>query len=153
MEVTKLKHRDSNKEKQSLSKNIRKLTWNNGMTITYIFIKKVPHTAKKWHHFLFAKFIKPAGRLNLQRHEKIWIKRSNVSNSKYNTNFNCIQKTLQRTIRYHLHPSNNVINLTTKTFTFHEFKLSNKNLKFYAIPYRYNKKQFKNDIEIFIRKV
>ena len=145
MEVTKLKHRDSNKEKQSLSKNHQE-------TEPETMASPLP-TAKKWHHFLIAKFIKPAGRLNLQRHEKIWIKRSNVSNSKYNTNFNCIQKTLQRTIRYHLHPSNNVINLTTKTFTFHEFKLSNKNLKFYAIPYRYNKKQFKNDIEIFIRKV
>ena len=36
-------------------------------------------------------------------------------------------KTLPQTTRY---DSNNVINLSTKSFTFYEFKLSNKNLNF-----------------------
>ena len=43
--------------------------------------------------------------------------------------------------------------LSTKSFTFYEFKLLNKNLNFCPTPNRYNKKQFKNDIETFIRKV
>ena len=86
-------------------------------------------------------------------HYWIRIKRSNTSNSKYNANVNRIRKTLQRTIRYHLDPLNNVINLSTKSFTFYEFKLLNKNLNFCPTPNRYNKKQFKNDIETFIRKV
>ena len=122
--------------------------------ITYIFTKKILHTAKKRHNFLFTKFKKLAGRLcREQRRDKIRIKRSHTSNSKYNANVNRIGKTLQRTIRYHLDPLNNVINLSTKSFTFYEFKLLNKNLNFCPTPNRYNKKQFKNDIETFIRKV
>ena len=74
-------------------------------------------------------------------------------NSKYNANVKRIRKTLQRTIRYHLDPLNNVINLSTKSFTFYEFKLLNKNLNFCPTPNRYNKKPFKNDIDTFIRKV
>ena len=56
-------------------------------------------------------------------------------------------------MRCHLDPLNNVINLSTKSFTFYEFKLLNKNLNFCPAPNRYNKKQFKNDIDTFIRKV
>ena len=66
---------------------------------------------------------------------------------------NRIRKTLRQTMRYHLDPLNNVINLSTKSFTFYEFKLLNKNLNFCPTPNRYNKKQFKNDIDTFIRKV
>ena len=40
-----------------------------------------------------------------------------------------------------------------KSFTFYEFKLLNKNLNFCPTPKRYNKKQFKNDIDTSIRKV
>ena len=47
---------------------------------------------------------------------------------------------LQQT-RYHLDPSNNVINLYTKSFTFnYEFNFLN-NLNFYPMPNRYNKTQ------------
>ena len=58
---------------------------------------------------------------------------------------------LQQTIRYHLDLSNNVINLSTKSFIFYEFKLLNKNLNFCPTPKIYTKKQFKNDIDTFIR--
>ena len=76
-----------------------------------------------------------------------------IQKSKYNANVNRIRKTLQRTIRFHLDPLNNVINLSAKSSTFYEFKLLNKNLNFCYTPNRYNKKQFKNDIDTFIRKV
>ena len=56
-------------------------------------------------------------------------------------------------MRYRLDPSNNVINLSTKSFTFYEFKLLNKNLNFSPTPNTYNKKQFKSDINAFVRKV
>ena len=49
--------------------------------------------------------------------------------------------------------NNKIINLSTKSFTFYDFKLLNKNLNFCPTPNRYNKKQFKNDIDTFIRKV
>ena len=51
-------------------------------------------------------------------------------------------------------PLSNVINihLSLKSFTFYEFKLLNKNLNFCPTPNRH-KKQFKNEINIFIRKV
>ena len=58
-----------------------------------------------------------------------------------------MKKKLPRTIRYYLDPLNDVINLSTKSFIFNEFKLLNKNLNFCPTPNRYNKRQFKNDID------
>ena len=57
-----------------------------------------------------------------------------VTKSDLNEVIHQIQNTIQALRGYHLDPSNNVINLSTKTFTFYEFKLSNKNLNFCPIP-------------------
>ena len=53
---------------------------------------------------------------------------------------------LQQTIRYHLDPSNNVINLYTKLFTFYyEFNFLN-DLNFYPMPNRYKKNNLKKTL-------
>ena len=154
-EVTKLKHTDSNKEQQGPSKNYQETEPE--------AIRSPPPTSSPRKYRILPRndtIFYSQNSKNLQGASaenrgvtKSEIKRSNTSNSKYNANVNRIRKTLQRTIRYHLDPLNNVINLSTKSFTFYEFKLLNKNLNFCPTPNRYNKKQFKNDIETFIRKV
>ena len=54
---------------------------------------------------------------------------------------------LQQTIRYHLDPSNNVINLYTKLFTFYyEFNFLNNDLNFYPMPNRYKKNNLKKTL-------
>ena len=127
--ATKLEHRDSNKEQQSTSKNHQE-------TEPESIPPPPPTTSPRKCSILLRNDIMFqsqnskgfAGRLcKQQSRDEIRIKRSNTSNSKYNASINRIRKTLPETTRY---DSNNVINLSTKSFTFYEFKRSNKNLNF-----------------------
>ena len=137
-EVTKLKHRDSNKEQQSPSKNYQE-------TEPEAIPSPQPTSLPRKYRILPRNDTifysqnpkKLTGRLcREQRCDKIRIRRSNTSNSKYSANVNHIRKMLQRTMRYHLDSLNNVINLSTKSFTFYEFKLLNKNLNLCLTPNR-----------------
>ena len=60
---------------------------------------------------------------------------------------------MQCAIKFNTDPTNNVITLSNKSFTIYEFKLRNKNLNFRPTPNRYNKTQFRNDINAFIKKI
>ena len=143
-EVAKLKHRYSNKEQQSPSKNYQEIEPESIPSPSPTSSPRkyrIPPRNNTIFHSENSKKLQDASGDN--RREKIRIKRSNTSTSKYNANVNRIRKTLQRTIRYHLDPLNNVINLSTKSFTFYEFKLLNKNLNFCPTPKRYNKNNLK----------
>ena len=88
-----------------------------------------------------------------QRRHKIGVTGSNPLNSKHNANVKHIRKVLQCAKKYNTDPTNNVITLSNKSFTIYEFKLRNKNLNFRPTPNRYNKTQFRNDINAFIKKI
>ena len=136
-EVTRLKHSDSNKEQQRPSKNYQE-------TEPQAIPSPQPTSSARKYYILprngtifysqNSKNLQDASEEN--RGDKIRIRKSNTSTSKYNANVNRIRKTHPRTIRYHLDLLNNVINLSTKSFTFYEFKLSNKNLNFCPAPNR-----------------
>ena len=64
-----------------------------------------------------------------------------------------LRKSLQKTRKYLEDPLGNVINLTKKLFTYHEFKLLNRNLNFIPDPGRYNAKDLEEDKNKFIRNI
>lgn len=56
------------------------------------------------------------------------VKRENIALSKDNANVKRIRKKTNRRIKYHKDPLNDVINLTSKTFSFKQFELLYENL-------------------------
>ena len=84
------------------------------------------------------------------RHERVKIE--NIALSKDNAKVKRNRKKTNRRIKYHKDPLNDVINLTSKTFSFNQFELLYENLNV-PTPTIYKKTQFKNDIDSLIRKV
>ena len=60
------------------------------------------------------------------RHKRV--KRENIALSKDNAKVKRIRKKTNRRIKYHKDPLNDVINLTSKTFSFNQFELLYENL-------------------------
>ena len=113
LEVTKLKHRDSNKEQQSSSKNYQETEPEAIPSPPPTSSPRKYHTLPKNETIFYSQNSK-----NLQdtSAENRGVTKSELKevihlNSKYNANVNHIRKTLQRTIRYHLDPLINVIYL------------------------------------------
>ena len=64
-----------------------------------------------------------------------------------------LRKSLQKYKKYLKDPFGNVINLSEKTFTYHEFKLLNRNLNFIPNPGKYNTNNLENDKNRFVRSI
>ena len=68
-----------------------------------------------------------------------------------NANTFKLQRKSTNALRYKFDPSENVVNLSKHSFSFHMYKLLNKNLNFIPISKRYNKNQLSSDLQNFFR--
>ena len=68
-----------------------------------------------------------------------------------NENIINLQRKIKETLKYRSDPIGNVINLTSFLFSKNVYKLLNKNLNFIPTPKLYNKKELKNDLDVFFR--
>ena len=64
-----------------------------------------------------------------------------------------LQRKIKETLKYRSDPIGNVINLTSFSFSKNVYKLLNKNLSFIPTPKIYNKKELKNDLDVFFRRI